>query len=453
MAFHSQDIRSRLPLLALFLIILIGAFLRLGAIQDTNVEAPLSADAGDYVSYAVNMQRHATFSRQRPGEDSEPQPDAVRSPVYPVVLLGILYLAPELPLLLAQYIQAALSTVTILLTYLLCRRFLPPAWACAAAFLTAISPHLVIANVYLLTESLFTFGLLAALLLFVRAHERGGQWLAFLAGAVLGLLALTRAAVQYFVVAVIALLRLEGRPVRALSVVALGFIVVFGAWTARNVVSTGSASDDTLMINFLHHGMYPDFRYQDDPATYRFPYQYDPASPRISNSTPAILSEILRRFQEEPVRHLRWFLLGKPVAFWQWDIVQGMGDVYIYIVDRSPYFSRPVFQWTHALSRLLHAPLVVLGLLGCIACWFLSARLESRSAVFSVRLVAALIIYYQLIHIVGAPFPRYSVPLRPLIYAMAMYCLYTASAVLLARYRGRGGGRSDSPDSRAVDRS
>jgi len=179
--------------------------------------------------------------------------------------------------------------------------------------------------------------------------------------------------------------------------------------------------------------MYPDFKYRDQDETYGFPYKHDPESPNISESASSILHEIMERLREQPLRHLNWLLLGKPVVFWQWNMIQGMGDVYVYPVKSSPYFSRPLFQWTHATSKILHAPIVILALLGAIACWLPAAHPNSRSAAFCVKLIAAMIIYYQLIHMIGAPFPRHSVPLRPLIYGMAAYFLYVSTTLALGR--------------------
>jgi len=428
----SEKAESKHPLWILLplLIVAFGAFLRFEAIGDTKVVAPLRADAGNYVSYAANLLQHGTYSRQRYDASGPPQPDAVRSPGYPLLLAAVIAFSPQAPLVLVQYIQAALSTLTIVLGIILFRRFLPPLWTYTAAFFAAISPHLIVSNVYILTESLFTFGLIGSLLVMAYTYQRTSSMWALLSGAVLGMLTLTRSAVQYFILILLALFRLEGKPTRFILLVALGFALVFGAWSVRNLSSTSQFSDDTLVINFLHHGMYPDFQYKAEPDTYGFPYRYDPDSAAVSESTSTILLEILQRFRDEPARHFRWFLLDKPVAFWQWNMVQGMGDVFIYPVERSPYFTRPVFQWTHWLSRMLHAPLVILGLIGSIACWFLSARLETRSAAFTVKLIAALIIYYQLIHMVGAPFPRYSVPLRPLIYVMAVYTVYVAAGLV-----------------------
>jgi hypothetical protein len=293
-------------------------------------------------------------------------------------------------------------------------------------------------NVYVLTESVFTFGLLASLLLCAYAYERGGKLLAFFVGTAFGVLTLTRSAVQYFIVVVAALLRWEGKPRGFVALAVLGFLVVFGAWSVRNIQATGHMADNTLMIKFLSHGMYPDFVYKGEQDTYGYPYRYDPDSSAIESSTASVLTAILNRFRKEPIRHLRWFILGKPIVFWQWNIIQGMGDAYVYPVKASPYVSRPLFRWTHALSRFLHAPVVILGLLGSIFCWLPGSAFTTRSTEFCTKLIASLLIYYQVVHMIGAPFPRYSVPLQPLVYGMAMYFIWASYAWILARMGGEG---------------
>jgi len=191
----SQLLRLGLPLL----IITLGAFLRFQAVQDTEVIAPLRADAGQYVSYALSSLHHHTYSRADFQPAARPEPDSVRPPVYPMLLAAVFSGSPRAPVVLVQYFQAALSTAAILLAFLLFRHFLPPLWANGAALLVAISPHLIISNVYILTESVFTFALLACLLIAAHAHKRGGKVYALITGAAFGALTLTRTAVQYFI--------------------------------------------------------------------------------------------------------------------------------------------------------------------------------------------------------------------------------------------------------------
>jgi len=70
--------------------------------------------------------------------------------------------------------------------------------------------------------------------------------------------------------------------------------------------------------------MYPNFTFEGVPESRGYPYLFDPRSPAISKDIHSVLQEILGRFHEEPWEHLQWFLVGKPIAFWSWDDVQGM---------------------------------------------------------------------------------------------------------------------------------
>ena len=84
--------------------------------------------------------------------------------------------------------------------------------------------------------------------------------------------------------------------------------------------------------------------------------------------------------------------------------------------------------------RITHEPLVILSLLGSLLVWIApqSARINQGILVV-VRFVSALLIYYTILHMIGAPFPRYSVPLRPFQYGMALFCLYTLYNVVKTR--------------------
>lgn len=315
-------------------------------------------------------------------------------------------------------------------------RLLNRDWGLIAALLTAFSPHLVNLNVYLLTETLFGF----TLLLFVWSV----RWLGakpdlprvLLASALLGVAALVHPAVQHFVLLWVLLVALTlPRPTgpRAGLAVALaavvGFAIVFGPWVYRNLTVLHAAEDDQPMINTLHHGIYPNFMYQDRSETFAYPYRFDPNSARISADIPSVLNEIGRRFTEEPARHLRWYLIDKPIALWSWNSVQGIGDTSIYPVSDSPYLHNPGFQASHRLMRLLHWPLVVLGGIGAILVWLpaVGRRLEAAQRL-TLRSMSLLVLYLTLVHMVGAPFPRYTWPLRPLLYLMALVPLFLVSS-------------------------
>lgn len=113
------------------------------------------------------------------------------------------------------------------------------------------------------------------------------------------------------------------------------------------------------------------------PASFPF-FLYDPKTREISKSKTAVIRKVLRRF-----------------------------------------------RLTHRLMHFLHAPLVLLGLMGCVFPWLQAVWLYLDSKkVAALRFISLILLYYTLLHIIGAPFPRYSIPLRPLLYGMAIFSVH-----------------------------
>jgi hypothetical protein len=331
--------------------------------------------------------------------------------------------------------QVLISTLSVVLVYLAAAHLVGRAWGLTAALLTGLSPHLINANIYLLTETLFAF----LLVLFAYALTRLGdapKWpVLVVAGGLIGSAALVHPSAQHFILPWMLLLWLmhpRALRWRAPALALLGFLLVFGPWVGRNLATIGSTGDDQPIINTIHHGLYPDFVYADRPESFGYPYRYDPRSAEIAADLPSVLGELYRRLTDEPWRHLRWFLLGKPIALWSWDTVQGVGDSFTYPVMNSPYFHHPGFRATHWLMRMLHWPLVTLGALGALLVWLSKASEPwSPEHRLALRSISLLILFLTVVHIVGAPFPRYATPLRPLLYLFAMI----PPALLFARRR------------------
>jgi hypothetical protein len=174
------------------------------------------------------------------------------------------------------------------------------------------------------------------------------------------------------------------------------------------------------MVGTLHHGLYPDFMFDGIPESLGYPYRFDPRSGEIGSSLSSVLAEIQRRFAAEPWRHLQWYLVGKPLSLLSWTLVEGVGQIFVYPVQSSPYLDNAVFRWTGQLMFLLHWPLTVLGAAVALAAW-LRPRMLALSArgLLVVRLFSAVLLYFILIHIAAAPFARYGIPLRPVVYGLA----------------------------------
>lgn len=410
------------------LIFALGLYLRYESVVETVVVKPLRADAANYFMYAYNLRLKHTYSAEVKNPDqfaSPASPDAIRPPGYPLFLACFVNGPPNKKMIDRILIfQAAMSAFTIIGAFLFFRKFLPVPWSLPASLLVALSPHLIAANSYVLTETLFCFLIVVFGLLITLFWKKPSSCLGIILGIVIGLASLVRVSLQYFwiMVAFLFIFHFGWRRGSRFSVlILLGFAMSFSPWIVRNVVTLKKATDNRLMINFLHHGMYPNFTFQNVTESYGHPYTDDPRSDEISKDIKSVIKEIVRRFQHETLKHTKWFLLKKPVAFWSWDIVNGWGDVFIYQVSKSPYKNKILFQWTHTLMHSFHWPLVVLGMLGCLLVWFPRSMIGlSEESAFAARFTSLLLIYYTLLHMVGAPFPRYSVPLRPFIYGAAL---------------------------------
>jgi hypothetical protein len=274
---------------------------------------------------------------------------------------------------------------------------------------------------------LFTFWVTAAWIGIARgpARARGGLAPLALGALALGIASLVRPTVQYLPLLLAPALwwwDRRGDGARRALVLVAGFALAFAPWVVRNEVVVGGG-DPTLTISALHHGAYPEFEYQGRPETFGFPYRYDPDDAVAMQSVGNAVAHIVRGFREEPGHMLRWYLFEKPVYLFRWDPIQGAGDVFVYPVSASPYFDRSLFRVTRFLMWVLHWPLMAAGFLGALAVWHprfvAAARLDER-AVRGWRALSLVVLYVIAVHVVGAPFPRYSVPFRPLTYLFAV---------------------------------
>jgi len=425
-----MDRNARWGILIVFgVTLIIGFYLRYEAWLETRVKHPLQQDALDYFSYAYNLRHHKIYSKeflQPPDSNHRPSPDALRSPGYPLFLAAMVDGPPTRHLIKKiELWQMVVSVLTLVLAFFLFRRILPPPAAMLALIFLALSPHLIMFNNYILTETLFCFLLVLTGLAAWGFVKRPSAWSAALWGGVMGLATLVRPSLQYFpLVAAVLVFAGSGPPKKPGLVPAmlLGFVVIISPWYIRNMVTLGKMSDPKLMVNFLHHGLYPDFKYKQNPASHSIPYRFDPRSPEIRKDLSSVVNEIKNRFRDEPRQHLQWYLLKKPLTFWSWDTVQGHGDTIVYYLSQNPYTHRRFFQWTHKAMRLLHLPLVFLSLAGSLLVWIAPPSVGGdRASMFIARFVSTLLLYYTFIHMIGAPFPRYSVPLRPFQYAMGLF--------------------------------
>ncbi|OUR87451.1 hypothetical protein A9Q85_04755 [Cycloclasticus sp. 44_32_T64] len=411
-------------------IFILGLFLRFGVLAGTVVDTPVRADARKYVTYAYNLSHFDVYSGQRLGTsslDSKPKPDAVITPGYPVYLS--LFFDKEGPIMWDQLksslqVQTFLSGLCVIFIFYIFSPILGHWPSLGVALLTAMSPHLIVANVYLLTETLFLF-LMVLWLFLLRVIKNGNSSMALvvLCGVFLAMASLTRSWIQYFIIFlgpfIFYVVRKEDR-VKVVGGLVAGFVAVFLIWAIRNSISTGGG-DDSLMLATLHHGMYPGMMYEMELKSFGFPYRFDPEAAFITQSMVNFFDVLWRRASEEPWRYFSWYLWGKASMVMSWDIIAGFGDVFIYPITKTPYQEAGVFRWTHSVMYYLHAPLTWMAVFGALMAWFPSKLKVVGNNVWLIRAISLLFIYFIAIHMVAAPFPRYSIPMRPVMYGLAIY--------------------------------
>jgi 4-amino-4-deoxy-L-arabinose transferase-like glycosyltransferase len=429
-----MDRRSVIVLAVLLFIAFLGWDLRYKSVQDTVVVGPIRKDALNYYSYAYNLRYLGTYSNNHEGIE-DPKPDALSPPGYPIFLMPFVGKdPPDQESLQRIYLaQAFISLLTVFFAFGIYRGFLPTRTSLLAAFLTSISPHLVTANVFILTESLFCFCLVFTFWVVRRFIHNNKLFYIFLACAALGMSALVRPASQYFFILLMIFVlwwlpRNEWK--RILLVGFVGYLLLVGPWMVRN---SGLEIDSSrLAVMRLAAGIYPGLMYQDQPESYGHPYRVDPEYVKISRSKESVCAEIYRRFTEEPGRHLYWYFIGKPMKLWEWNMVTGNKELYVYPVRKSPYKVYDHFIVTHRFMKIIHAPLVMLCLIGVIIVWLPVIRLGlSREAIMMARCLSLFLLYFTALHMVASPFPRYSVPVRPFMYGMAMIpLLYTYNYIV-----------------------
>jgi 4-amino-4-deoxy-L-arabinose transferase-like glycosyltransferase len=189
--------------------------------------APLETDARDYDTLGWQLAQGKGYT------DSDGEPTAYRPPVYPVVI-GLIYFVAGHDPVWVRWVQAFIGAWTCVLVYLLTRRVFKN--GTPAGLMAAMYPPLIVSTVEILTETLFTFLLLAAVYLVV---SKNGKWWRITSGFTLGLALLTRPMAVFFIPFLGYWMFAKGAR-KDLAFVALGFVLVMTPWAARNYARLGA---------------------------------------------------------------------------------------------------------------------------------------------------------------------------------------------------------------------
>ncbi|MBU0987830.1 MAG: glycosyltransferase family 39 protein [Proteobacteria bacterium] len=445
---------SRLTVLLLIFISVIGLFMRVAYNRKSVIKRPFIADARDYAVYGYNLIRHQTFSKEFPSD--APCPDSLRSPGYPLLVAWSFFLGGDRGFYrVAILTQILIGTLLVPLTFFLGIRMLPLWGAFTACFLVAFSPHLISMTSYMLAETLMSFVLTASIFSFYHAVKQGRHLWFAMAGFGFGLVYLTNEAAlfipYFFVFAVLLISRFSAgkNSDTNLLLSAVLFLLIFSlfpiGWMLRNhiVPAPDAPKGKNRMIATMTHGTYPGFIYKSSKYK-NFPYREDPMQPEFSASFSNFGRIFRERFKQRPLRYLCWYLLEKPYYLWSWDNLQsqmgtekrpGCGDVYFYPVITSLYQTSKAADLTRKIMKYLHPLILVLALAGIPICYSRYRRKKIEEPIANMPIFLFIpVCYFSLLYMVFAPWPRYSVPLRPVLYLCAMWTLNVGYKFITDRF-------------------
>jgi 4-amino-4-deoxy-L-arabinose transferase-like glycosyltransferase len=219
-------------------VLLVFLVLRLGLVLITisNPSGGLTLDSKSYTDLAAAIRFEGDYRHPEGIEDLR------RPPVYPT-FLALLYSGSGLNQPAATFIQILLVTVSSLLLLWMLDRMGYPSAGLVAAWLIAISPNTGLWSLTVMSEVVFTFFLVIALVLTSRYLLQPTPWVAFLTGVFLGLAALTRP-IGVLLVAVWVLILLiavarrwvPNHKLSAAGWLAVGSMLVVLPWMVRNTV-------------------------------------------------------------------------------------------------------------------------------------------------------------------------------------------------------------------------
>jgi 4-amino-4-deoxy-L-arabinose transferase-like glycosyltransferase len=229
--FWSDEYRK--PRTALLWVLAVGLVIRLAILASLSGFGTPNVDEQDYVALAKNILQGNGFAREAG------QPTSIRPPLFPGLVAATWWVFGTRNLQAVRALQIGLALGTVCLVYLLGRRAFNPTIGVLAAAVFWLYPSLVFFNFTILTETLFTFLLVAFVLLTLMLVDRPRPWIAVCCGVALGLAALTRSILWPVPLVLCPLLVLLIRsPMRvrlaAAALVLAGYAAVVAPWAIRN---------------------------------------------------------------------------------------------------------------------------------------------------------------------------------------------------------------------------
>ncbi len=422
-------------LAALLLVIAIAFVVRTSYLENSQTSSPIRADAGKYFFTAYNWTHFDVYSAsQYKPAAVEPVQRTIVPPAYPAYLIPFVKTTKTVSEFVARvtFSQALLSLLSVALTFALARLVgLGTLLSFFSALFMALCPHLVALDGYILSESLFVFLFLASLLTLMAGWLRQRYWLVFIAGAFLGLTALTRTAAlglcpfMLLLFAVDPVRRTRATLSKALAfsgLALLGFSCLYGPFVGYKAYLTSQGISLQGQSVWAHFVRGADVGLDDFMLNKRAPKRSQEYE-RMVDEPSYGASAILTKFKEEPLEHVGWYLYGKLKYMWKWDSTY-VGDIYQYPMIKKGFEESKFLGAVRAAMRIVHWPLYALTLASPLVL-FVLYRKKRHLDHLAVWLPMLAFAYFALLLTLLMPLPRYALPLRPVSYVLAMWTVAT----------------------------
>lgn len=410
-----------------FLVVFTVVFRGLYVFTAEAIRPEVRADSLKYVVTAINLNTSGDYS-----SDMEPplKSSTRLAPGYPFFLAGIRFIAGENKrfLRLTKVVHVLIGALSVVMLYLIASILLPNALSVLVAIIFSLYPHHVIGSGYILTETVFTFLVLLGIYLLILFDKKKSNKLLVVVGLVFSFAIVTRPIVMLFL-PLLTLFYFFIRRDLVRSYVQITAISFF-FWIPWIVWSNTVADvKDSNVRAVVAYGLYPDFTYD------RFrgiPNREDPQFQLMQNSWGGFFSVALARIKNQPGKYFWWYVFGKPIALWDFSIVQGQGGAFIYPIQSSLYDRDGAYKLTYWLLGLFHPLLVYVSLLFSLF-FVVYSLLRARRANFSAPMFCStfVIVYATFMHVPLASLPRFSVPFQP--FAILVFVSVVSSLVMTLR--------------------
>ena len=226
--------------LSVIIVVVVSALLKLGLVFAL-VQTRSTVDERLYIEGAKAIVADGTPSYSNPYWD-----EAHASPIFPYFLAACMQAVGEEHFeLAARVVQVLLSSLSVLLVWVIARRSFSVRTGQLAAAAVAFYPPLVFFSQYLLSETVYIFFVLATAAVLVRRRAGSDPKGALLAGVLGGLAALTRSVFMAQVPLIILWMFFagkaeKGRRLLSVGLFLAGMALVVGPWSIRNTLRYGS---------------------------------------------------------------------------------------------------------------------------------------------------------------------------------------------------------------------